>query len=191
MKKWAQSGFTIVELLIVVVVIAILAAITIVSYNGIQQRANNTAIIDAASKAKRMVQAYVSSTGQYPSTAENVFICITTDTSCRRNSGPMAGDSTFESAIATVGKLPRSAPLVSDVRGGVTYNYSAFRAVDGTPAPVIISYYLFGINADCGMTVLATEAAGAIVTSPFKYSGGNVGGSGATQCVVSVPGPAV
>lgn len=32
-------GFTIVELLIVIVIIAILAAITIVSYNGIQQRA--------------------------------------------------------------------------------------------------------------------------------------------------------
>jgi len=34
-----QKGFTIVELLIVVVVIAILAAITIVSYNGITERA--------------------------------------------------------------------------------------------------------------------------------------------------------
>ena len=41
---WANSktrGFTIVELLIVIVVIAILAAITVVAYNGIQQRANN------------------------------------------------------------------------------------------------------------------------------------------------------
>jgi len=34
-----RPGFTIVELLIVVVVIAILASITIVSYNGIQSRA--------------------------------------------------------------------------------------------------------------------------------------------------------
>lgn len=34
-----NKGFTIVELLIVVVVIAILAAITIVAYNGIQNRA--------------------------------------------------------------------------------------------------------------------------------------------------------
>ena len=37
-----QKGFTIVELLIVVVVIAILAAITVVSYTGIAQRANNS-----------------------------------------------------------------------------------------------------------------------------------------------------
>lgn len=40
MKKFnRQKGFTIVELLIVIVVIGILAAITIVSYSGIQQRA--------------------------------------------------------------------------------------------------------------------------------------------------------
>lgn len=40
MSMWVkQKGFTIVELLIVIVVIAVLAAITIVAYNGIQQRA--------------------------------------------------------------------------------------------------------------------------------------------------------
>lgn len=39
-----SSGFTIVELLIVVVVIAILAAITIVSFNGISKRAAESAV---------------------------------------------------------------------------------------------------------------------------------------------------
>ena len=42
MHKQKQAGFTIVELLIVVVVIAILAAITIVSYAGIRDRAMDT-----------------------------------------------------------------------------------------------------------------------------------------------------
>ena len=37
-KDFIQKGFTIVELLIVIVVIGILAAITIVGYTGIQQR---------------------------------------------------------------------------------------------------------------------------------------------------------
>lgn len=45
-KVWAkkQTGFTIVELLIVIVVIGILAAITIVAYNGVQTRANQSKI---------------------------------------------------------------------------------------------------------------------------------------------------
>lgn len=43
MKK-STGGFTIVELIIAIVVIAILAAISIVSYTGIQNRAHDTAI---------------------------------------------------------------------------------------------------------------------------------------------------
>lgn len=39
-----RGGFTIVELLIVIVVIGILAAISIVAYNGIQNRSNDTVI---------------------------------------------------------------------------------------------------------------------------------------------------
>lgn len=48
-----QTGFTIVELLIVIVIIGILAAITVVAYNGIQQRAKNQqASSDLANLAK-------------------------------------------------------------------------------------------------------------------------------------------
>lgn len=43
-KTLLTRGFTIVELLIVIVVIAILATITIVSYNGITKRANVTSL---------------------------------------------------------------------------------------------------------------------------------------------------
>lgn len=41
MRK-SVSGFTIVELLIVIIVIAILATISVVAYNGVQQRAKFT-----------------------------------------------------------------------------------------------------------------------------------------------------
>lgn len=43
-KGQEVKGFTIVELLIVIVVIGILAAITIVAYNGVQGRASDTAV---------------------------------------------------------------------------------------------------------------------------------------------------
>lgn len=55
--KQKQTGFTIVELLIVVVVIAILAAITIVAYNGIQTRAQQSKIDTDIATITRAIQA--------------------------------------------------------------------------------------------------------------------------------------
>lgn len=61
------KGFTIVELLIVVVVIAILAAITIVAYNGIQDRARQSAAQSAVSQATKKIHAYAAlNSDQFP-----------------------------------------------------------------------------------------------------------------------------
>lgn len=57
-KKSNDSGFTIVELLIVIVVIAILAAITIVAYNGIQSRARDTKRASDLANIEKALKAY-------------------------------------------------------------------------------------------------------------------------------------
>lgn len=62
-------GFTIVELLIVVVVIAILASISIVAYIGIQGRATEAAILSEVSQWKKLFVAYKAVNGSYPSPA--------------------------------------------------------------------------------------------------------------------------
>lgn len=64
----AQRGFTIVELLIVIVVIGILAAIVIVAYNGISSKARASALISTLDQAsKKLDIAKVSSgTDVYP-----------------------------------------------------------------------------------------------------------------------------
>ncbi len=59
-----SRGFTIVELLIVIVVIAILAAITIVAYNGIQNRAKDSASLSNAQQTGKKLTVYALSNGE-------------------------------------------------------------------------------------------------------------------------------
>lgn len=65
MKK-AMSGFTIVELLIVIVVIAILATVSIVAYRGIQNRANDSAIQSDLANFAKKIQLAAATTGEFP-----------------------------------------------------------------------------------------------------------------------------
>lgn len=61
-----RRGFTIVELLIVIVVIGILAAITIVAYNGIQERTRLNIIQSDLANVKKKIMLYKVDAGKYP-----------------------------------------------------------------------------------------------------------------------------
>lgn len=67
-KNLSANGFTIVELLIVIVVIAILASISIVAYNGIQYRAKKSKVQSEVSMLAKQVEAYNATNGSYPTT---------------------------------------------------------------------------------------------------------------------------
>lgn len=58
LRPKTNRGFTIVELLIVIVVIGILAAITIVAFNGIQNRGYKTAALNDISAFKKKLELY-------------------------------------------------------------------------------------------------------------------------------------
>lgn len=66
-SKTQSKGFTIVELLIVIVVIAILAAITIVSYNGITNRSRQAVMQAEVDQIAKEVAIYKILNGSYPS----------------------------------------------------------------------------------------------------------------------------
>lgn len=68
-----QTGFTIVELLIVIVVIGILAAISIVAYSGIQDRAENARLQAGMSSLNKAIQLFYSENGTYPLTGVGVW----------------------------------------------------------------------------------------------------------------------
>lgn len=79
-----HSAFTIVELLVVIVVIGILAAITIVSYTGISQKATASSLQSDLSNASKKLKLYQVEYGKYPqqmtSTDGNVTYCPSGDT---------------------------------------------------------------------------------------------------------------
>ena len=74
----ADRGFTIVELLIVVVVIGILAAITVVAFNGVTNRANAASAQSAATSVAKKAEAYNAENGRYPVTSAELTSAATT-----------------------------------------------------------------------------------------------------------------
>lgn len=85
MYKHKRSGFTIVELLIVIVVIAILAAISVVAYNGIQQRGRDSQRSSDVKTIAKALEMYYVDHGRFPtgsgSTTINNGWSITADSS--------------------------------------------------------------------------------------------------------------
>ena len=134
--KWAkkQKGFTIVELLIVVVVIAILAAITIVSFNGIQTRAFNARVLSDIKSVQQIVEAYNVINGSYPSTGS--LNTVRSDANCIGG----AKQSTWVPGVTE--KLPQSqtnfgiggtAGCYLYASDGQSYVISAWNGVSGGP----------------------------------------------------------
>ena len=87
MKK---SGFTIVELLIVIVVIAILAAISIVSYRGIADSAKNVSLLSAMDAYEKALTLYKIKNGTHPSTLIHGGASVASCLGEYKASGPFA-----------------------------------------------------------------------------------------------------
>ena len=115
-----QSGFTLIELIVVIVVIGILATIATVSYNGIQQRAQNVALSTAANNTVKGLQLYYAQNGRYPVPTEASpppTICLGTAASLPAQDDFEAGQCYDgpSSSIAASGKLFTSASFDSQL----------------------------------------------------------------------------
>lgn len=106
------SGFTIIELLIVIVIIAILAAITLVAYNNVQERALNDQIVAAAKTYKQTFSLYVIQNGRLPPSNNANFCLGHSVTTCTNTAGQVnwtRDTTTLEPALMTIA-TPLPAP---------------------------------------------------------------------------------
>jgi general secretion pathway protein G len=64
--KQKQTGFTLVELLIVIVVISVLATITVAAYSGAQARAENQKTVSAVKSWIGILKSYKALNDHFP-----------------------------------------------------------------------------------------------------------------------------
>lgn len=102
MKKTNKTGFTIVELLIVIVVIGILAAIVLVTYTGVQNNAKTTKAQTAAKAVRDKIVAYNAETSLYPEDAKEI------------KDAKRGTDEVVESAVIEDGKIKEAVVNYAD-----------------------------------------------------------------------------
>ena len=100
-----NRGFTIVELLIVIVVIAILAAISIVAYNGIQQRARDGERSSEMQTIEKALAMYFIDNGGYPTCSNTTYVPGTSVSYCTVN---VIAPSLVPKYISTIPLDPRN-----------------------------------------------------------------------------------
>ena len=166
-------GFTIVELLIVIVIIAILSAITIVAYNGIQARAKTTSIVSSAGQMQQLLLAYKATYGTYPpQLATNGKSCLTMDNSCTMWDGTpvtTTDNSTLMTELRKIGNPPQSIPHLGSSFYGLYFDYYQPRTFNHDAVPGLLMYWL-PPNQSCQLGSVAVGATYAGEPSAFQSS---------------------
>lgn len=175
-----QKGFTIVELLVVVVVIAILASITIVSYNGISKSSYNSQILSGVRTYYEAIMAYQATMNAYPKTQPEIdgqhlaMTCLGVgykDQQCGKVTNvTIYEDATFntqlKSFLGSTGTPVSNAnlPVPGETYIGAVYGIDS-SSFSSTGYARVIEYALYGQNADCRISNAHAYSASSTTTA--------------------------
>lgn len=126
--RYRQSGFTIVELLIVIVVIAILAAISIVAYNGIQERARDSQRAQDVKTIAKAMELFYTDKGYYPNSTTYTPGSATINSSWATTADVSWAnlENQLKPYLSGLPKDPVSTPSVDIRNNNSGYNYQIF-----------------------------------------------------------------
>lgn len=206
-----KNGFTIVELLVVIVVIGILASVVVVAYTGIQNRTLNSIILSSASQYSSALRSYLAANDAYPPMPSEATpgaddrVCLgigytdhTNDSipDCGNSDYPSLEYQPFNDALKTIVNLPLASdktiptPYQSSTFTGITFIRDDNFTLNGENNPYYMMYVLIGANQNCQLSVVEQNSD----SDPFPHTkpssqAWSWSDSTSTMCVVAMPNP--
>lgn len=207
MRTPSAKGFTIVELLVVIVVIGILAGIVVVSYSNVQRNARNVTRISAARTLKDAIE--IADTIDAPTGLDmsKSYYCLSDQEPEKNDDGtPKCGErpgdypaeyseSLIKTLKAVTPKLPYAEKVDEWGPAHVYYgptlivsNTWSYADGDDTPITAVLEYWLEGKDQECQLPTVYIDDEGVPAGSPvdvYKQGEGDYNSdSKVTYCYV-------
>lgn len=192
----SKKGFTIVELLVVIVIIGIVATLVAVAYNGLTKRALNEQTAFAVAAYKKALIQYATINHSYPA---NSSFCLGEGypSSGCGSSNSIPQNTTVNNALRTYfgnTQIPlpntRSIPYGGTVRTGAWFNYQPLYTLDGQSHSWFIAYMMEGYQTRCtGSGILSIAGSGGQYSSSPPSNGYTVTSMEGSYCLIALPNP--